>query len=72
MKLKVMSIDKNFQVLTIFEFSIIHSSCVFKCSWENVVLTGALEKNGFCKIWGANKVYYRGFENRELTIACIA
>ena len=26
----------------------------------------AFENNSLCKIWGANKVYYAEFENREL------
>ena len=37
----------------------------FKCSWENAVLPGAFKNNGLCKIWGANREYYGGFENRE-------
>ena len=38
---------------------------VLKCSWENVILPGAFKNNGLCKIWGANRVYYGEFENRE-------
>ena len=59
--------------LTIFEFPIIHSVCppnfaeliVLKCPWENAILPGAFKNNGLCKIWGANRVYYGEFENRE-------
>ena len=38
-----------------------------KCSWENAILPGAFKNNGLCKIWGANRVYYGKFENRECT-----
>ena len=58
---------------SIFEFPIIHFVCppnfaqtfVFKCSWEYAVSPRAFEHNSLCKIWGANKVYYGEFENRE-------
>ena len=50
----------------------IHSVCppnfaqviVFNCSWEDCKFSRACENN-LCKIWRANGVYYRGFENRE-------
>ena len=35
-------------------------------SWEYAVSQKAFENNSLCKIWGANKVYYGEFENREL------
>ena len=38
---------------------------MFKCSWEYAVSPRAFENNSLCKIWGANKVYYGEFENRE-------
>ena len=59
--------------LTIFESLITQLVCppnfaqfiVFACSREYAVLPGAFENNILCKIWGANRVYYGGFENRE-------
>ena len=44
-------------------------SIVFKCSWGHCLFPRAFENNGLCKIWGANKVYYGEFENRECTNA---
>ena len=33
----------------------------------NMVNFRAFENNGLCKMWGANKVYYGEFENREFS-----
>ena len=65
--------DKQRVSFSIFEFPIIHFVCpsnfaltiVFKCSWGHCIFPRAFENNGLCKIWGADKVYYGEFENRE-------
>ena len=38
---------------------------VFKCSWEYCIFPRAMEDNNLRKIWGANRMYYGGFENRS-------
>ena len=68
-----------FLSFSFFEFPIIHFVCppnfaqtiVFKCSWGHCIFPRAFENNGLCKIWGANKVYYGEFENRECNIAAV-
>ena len=42
------------------------------CSSENAVhvLPGAFESSGLYKIWGANRVYYGGFENNGIYNTC--
>ena len=33
--------------------------------WEYCIFPIAFEDNNLCKIWGANRVYYGGFENSQ-------
>ena len=49
----ILRVPPNFEVI------------VFKCSWENVVLPGAFQNNGLCKMFGENRVYCGGFDDRE-------
>ena len=35
---------------------------------EYAIIQGAFENNCLCKNWGANRVYYGGFENREYKV----
>ena len=45
--------------------SLIVKCLVFKCFWQYAMSPRAFENNSLCKIWGANKVPYEAFENRE-------
>lgn len=36
---------------------------VFKCSWEYPIFPRKFAENNFCKILGAKRVYYGGFEH---------